>query len=306
MSIRDRPMAAWILARRMGAEVVELDASTPFTAARAHNAGFARLERDGRPLDFVQFVDGDCEIVDGWLAAAAGALRARPDLAIVFGRRRERDPDASVYNRLCDLEWNTAIGPANECGGDALVRVRAIRDVGGYNPRVIAGEDSEMCVRMRERGWKILRIADEMTLHDAGITRFRQWWKRTVRAGHALAERASLHGSGPLRDCVRQRRSTLFWAGALPILTGALCTQSMFALVLLAGYPLLAWRITRHRRRHGDNAVDARRYAIFTTLAKFPELQGLITYYLRRLRGKDSTIIEYKAETGPRPDTHLE
>ncbi len=286
------------LAREFGVDVVELDLSQPFTAGRGRNAGFARFEQCGQQLEFVQFVDGDCEVVSGWLETALATLRERADVAIVFGRRRERFPNASTYNRLCDMEWNTAIGFADECGGDALVRASALREVDGYNPRVIAGEDSEMCVRLRTRGWSILRVAHEMTLHDAGIARFSQWWRRTVRSGYALAERAALHGTGPLRDCVGPRRSTLFWAGALPLVIAALGTQSVLASVLLLGYPVQMWRIYRYRRRHGDEANDARHYAWFTMLAKFAQLQGFCTYYWRRWRGKDSTIIEYKAESG--------
>jgi hypothetical protein len=46
------------------------------------------------------------------------------------GRRRERFPEASVYNRLCDLEWDTSIGEARSCGGDFLARAGAFRDAG--------------------------------------------------------------------------------------------------------------------------------------------------------------------------------
>src|SRR3990170_3982962 len=51
------------MARSMGAEVVELDLATPFTAARARNEGFHRLEQLNPNVAFVQFVDGDCEVV---------------------------------------------------------------------------------------------------------------------------------------------------------------------------------------------------------------------------------------------------
>src|SRR5699024_3532063 len=48
------------LARGKGVAVVELDASRPFSAARARNAGFAHLSQDGVGPRWVQFVDGDC------------------------------------------------------------------------------------------------------------------------------------------------------------------------------------------------------------------------------------------------------
>ena len=55
------------LARSLGADTVELDLSIPFTAARARNEGFARLLGLAPAVEFVQFVDGDCELVDRWL-----------------------------------------------------------------------------------------------------------------------------------------------------------------------------------------------------------------------------------------------
>src|SRR5581483_96770 len=128
------------LARDMGAQVVELDLSTPFTAARARNAGFEKLMSIAPDVDYVQFVDGDCEIVDGWINRALDTFSREPNASVVCGRRRERFPNASIYNTLCDIEWNTAIGKARACGGDALIRVKAFQDVNGYNPSVIAGE----------------------------------------------------------------------------------------------------------------------------------------------------------------------
>jgi glycosyltransferase involved in cell wall biosynthesis len=283
------------LARELGADLVALDMSRPFTAARARNAGFARLDELVPDLEFVQFVDGDCQVADGWIESASAEMKREITNAAVCGRRRERYPQRSVYNLLCDLEWNTPIGEAEECGGDALIRVTAFREVGGYDAKVIAGEDSEMCMRLRRRGWRIRRIDAEMTLHDAAITRFTQWWKRTVRSGHALAERAALHGGSPLRDCVKQRRSVLFWGCAIPLFWLAGMTLSfVWPNLLLVGYLFLAWRIYRYRRNCDDPPRAARIYALGTVLGKFPQFQGLLIYYLNRWRGRRTSIIEYK------------
>ena len=46
---------------------------------------------------------------------------------------------ASIYNALCDEEWDTPIGEARECGGDALVRCAALDQIGGYNARFTGG-----------------------------------------------------------------------------------------------------------------------------------------------------------------------
>lgn len=109
------------LARSLGAEVVELDLSRPFTAARARNEGFERLSDLDPEVCFVQFVDGDCEVVEGWLEKAKQVLEQNPEVVVVCGRRRERSPESTVYNRLTDLEWDSPVGEATACGGDAMM-----------------------------------------------------------------------------------------------------------------------------------------------------------------------------------------
>ena len=145
-------------ARSMGAVVVQLDLTMPFTAARegTEEIGLAGLEAlllDCSEIGFIQFVDGDCELEPGWLTAAEAFLRSKPTVAVVCGRRRERYPERSIYNEMCDAEWNTPIGEAEACGGDAMFRVEALKQVQGYDPAVIAGEEPELCFRLRGAGW---------------------------------------------------------------------------------------------------------------------------------------------------------
>jgi glycosyltransferase involved in cell wall biosynthesis len=157
------------IAESLGAVVVNLDMMRPFTAARARNEGFMRLREAAPDLAYVQFVDGDCEILPGWLEEAALFLDEHPDVAAVCGRLRERFPERSVYNMLCDIEWNTPVGEAKACGGNAMLRADALSQAGKYREDLIAGEEPELCVRLRASGWKIWRLAAEMALHDADM-----------------------------------------------------------------------------------------------------------------------------------------
>ena len=284
-------------AREMGAHVVELDVAQPFTAARARNAGLAELLRLNPGLRYVQFVDGDCELQPGWLAAAAGRLGARGDLAVVCGRRRERFPDASLFNKLCDMEWDTPVGEARACGGDAMMRVEALRAVGGFRDDLICGEEPELCVRLRQAGWAVERLAQEMTLHDAAMSRWSQWGQRTRRAGVAAAPARALHGRSPLRHGVKQTRTTWVWtlglvaaAGLLGVFTGG------WGLVLIPlGYAALWWKVMRYRVGRGDPACAARVYATFNVLGKWPELLGHVGYWWQRCSGRRAKLIEYKS-----------
>lgn len=287
------------LARSMHVEVVDLDLELPFTAARARNAGFEQLLKLAPKIEYVQFVDGDCEIDRGWLPAAILALDADAKLAVVCGLRRERRPQASVYNLLCDLEWDTPVGEALACGGDALMRVSSLRGVGGYRDDLIAGEEPELCVRLRSQGGKIQRLPLEMTLHDANMTRLRQWWARNVRAGHAFAEVSRLHRRNAFGIWKREERSNWIWGLLIPPLALGLAWFTWgISFALLFGYPLLMFKIYRWRRNRGDVPRVARIYAWYCVLSKFPQMIGQARFIFNRLLGRKNRLIEYKAPQG--------
>lgn len=273
-------------ARSLGVAVVELEAGRPFTAARARNAGLDFLSTQVPPPALVQFLDGDCELQPGWIPTARDFLKEHPIVAVVCGRRRERFPEASVYNRLVDREWSTAIGQTKSCGGDALMRMNALVEVGGYNPKLIAGEEPELCVRLRAAGWLVWRLDQEMTLHDAALTRFSQWWKRNQRAGHAFAEGAAMHGSPPERHGARETRSALVWGAALPLAAVLGLSVSLWAPTILLALPAQVIRL----RLRGEDWVRA----FFLTLGKLPEAQGALGYWWGRIRGRRIKLIEYK------------
>ena len=270
-------------AQAAGAEVVVLDMEQPFTAARARNAGLAVLADN--PPEFVQLVDGDCAVQPGWIAAALAGFVAHPAAVVLCGRRRERFPEASVYNALADREWDTPVGQALACGGDALMRFAAVQAVGGYCGDLIAGEEPELCLRLRRAGGEVWRIAAEMTLHDAALLRFGQWWRRMRRAGHAFAEGAALHGAGPDRHWLAETRRAVFWGVVLPVGCGVLTAVTPIGLLLATAYPL---QVLRLARRGGWE------WAVFTVIGKFAEARGALGYYASRLRGQRRGLIEYK------------
>ncbi|RZM22830.1 MAG: glycosyltransferase [Sphingomonas sp.] len=289
---------AW--ARAQGVVVVELAVPPKFTAARARNAGLERLLQDHPHLEHVQMVDGDCELASGWLDAASAALTADPTLALVFGRRRERFPERSIYNAFCDDEWNGPVGEAMAAGGDVMVRVDALNAVGGYDPLMIAGEDPDMAIRLRKAGWRLFRIDHAMTIHDAAILRFGQWWRRTERAGHAFGELADRHSGLRAPDYRRQCRSIALWGGVLPaavavLLIAAIVSDAVWsipAIVLALLWPLQMLRIA-NRRRATLPPRQAVLTGIFLVIGKVAETIGLARYKLGQWTGRRSDLIEY-------------
>lgn len=282
MWIPDLPTAA-LKRRARGAEVVDLDLSIPFTAARERNAGLARLAKDSP--DFVQFLDGDCILRDEWIKRAKQFLHDNLRAAVVCGRRRERFPDASIYNAMADAEWNTPVGEAKACGGDAMTRYQAVAAVKGYREDLIAGEEPELCLRLRAKGWTVWRIEAEMTWHDADMHRFSQWWTRTERAGHAFAEGAARFSTTQNPHWDRETRRIWVWGIGLPavILLASALHPAFVALALI--YPAQILRLSRR--------MDLKP-AFFNVIGKFAEAKGALRFYLRQWRGGPKTLIEYK------------
>jgi GT2 family glycosyltransferase len=280
----------WVKER--GTEVVELNTHLGFTAARARNAGFRRLKQLAPELTYVQFVDGDCELDLGWPEHAISFLESHADVCAVFGRRRERYPSQSIYNRLCDIEWDVPVGQIKAFGGDVMIRAYAIESVGGYRDDLIAGEEPELSLRLRARGWRIWRLDAEMTVHDAAITRPSQWWRRHVRSGYAFAEGAYLHGAAPERHWVRESRRALIWGVILP---AACCTASVTALpwgfATWLVYPLQMLRLfCRGARPIRDRVL----LAVFQVMMRFPEGQGYMKFVVHRVLDQRTSVIEYK------------
>ncbi|MEZ5458827.1 MAG: glycosyltransferase [Steroidobacteraceae bacterium] len=280
--------------RAAGVDVIQIDLSRPFTAGRARNEGFARLMALHPELEFVQFVDGDCEVREGWIERAASELQRDSGVVSVCGRRQERYPDASLYNRLCDIEWDTPIGDADATGGDFMIRAEAFRDAGGFDPGLIAGEEPELGHRLRARGWLIRRIDAPMTWHDAAMSNFSQWAKRSSRSGYAYAARAALHWKDGSRYMWRENFRIAFWAVGLPlaILLLAAFVVPAFAWLLLV-YPLQVLRSWVAARRAGLGSA-ALPQALFLLVGKWCECWGQLRFASRWVTGAEQRIIEYK------------
>lgn len=274
------------LARDAGAQVISLDMTIPFSAARGRNAGWRWLAANSPGIEFIQFIDGDCEIEDGWLQTALAFLESNPAVAVVCGRRRERFPERSFYNQVCDEEWDTPIGPAAACGGDSLIRLSILNQIDGFDPALMAGEEPEMCSRIRALGHQVWRLDQPMTIHDAAMTRFRQWWLRAVRSGlgYAQAWQATARGS---RLYATELRRALFWAGVVP-LTAAVLAGMLGPVFLLLAPAAWTVQIARLSPRLGL------RKAALLTVGKAAELAGMAIWLKGRLFGGAQRVVDYK------------
>jgi glycosyltransferase involved in cell wall biosynthesis len=289
------------MARAAGAEVLELDMSTPFSAARARNAGFARLIQCQSQVEFVQFVDGDCEIAQDWLSTAAQVLSSRPELAVVAGWLNERFPEASIYNRIGEVEWNfSGAGEVESVGGVFMVRREAFESVGGFEVTLTAGEEPELCLRLRQKGWKILRLDHRMAWHDLAMIRFGQWWTRQVRNGYGIAYAGGRFDLPKFQRINLRVRAWAIWLVALPLvgviagIAAGMSAGLISFLFMLAIWPAQVVRVAIRDARRVNSWSFALVYAFFVMTAYFPQMVGQAKYFADRIRGRSNRLIEYK------------
>jgi len=284
-----------VYAGNQDVEVLQLDMSIPFSAARARNEGFFFLLMKYPDLQYIQFIDGDCELDLSWLTTAVEFLNTNVSYAITAGRRKEQYPERSIYNQLCDIEWNTPVGETKASGGDFLVRVTAFQEVNGFNSSVIAGEEPELCYRLRQKGWRIYRINHLMTMHDAAITKFSQWWRRAIRSGHAYAHVAFLHRRDEecyqFKDCLR----IWVWGLLIPVLlVVAAFLHTLFIPLIPVLYFIQFLRIYRGGKKSIKNVKIAMWNAWFLLIIKFPQVWGQIIFFSKQITNRKPEIIEYK------------
>jgi cellulose synthase/poly-beta-1,6-N-acetylglucosamine synthase-like glycosyltransferase len=277
-----------------GAQVVRLDAGK-LTAARGRNAGWRRASA---PL--VLFLDGDTILDPDFPQRALDAMSANPAVAVVWGHRREIYPSASIYNRVLDLDWISEPGLTKVCGGDALVRRSAIEQVGGYDESLIAGEEPEMCRRLRGRGHKILHIDAPMVGHDLAITRFGQYWNRSVRTGYAYAEVSSIF-RGQIDALWREeaRGNILRGIALLGIVAAGLgfsaAARSLIPLACAALILALLVVRTAYRARWKCRDWSTRLlYGMHSHFQQIPILLGQLKYHNDQRHRRGRQLIEYK------------
>lgn len=278
-------------AKKRDVTTVVLDDSSPINASRARNTGFDSLIALNPELEFVHFIDADCELDESWLDHAVNELASLKEVAIVCGRLREKHRTESIYMRLCDIDWFITPGEVDRCGGIFTIRKKVFENLSGFDVSLIAGADPELCFRVHKNGWKIVVLDSEMGTHDSAMRHFKQWLNRCVKVGFGYANGAKWGG------WKRQYLSSLMWGAILPliIIVGGLSISKFFA-ILLGLYPLQVLKIYMSKLNIGsDSKYDRFLYALFCVLAKFPETVGIFMFWVSRVKGTQQKIIEYKA-----------
>ena len=281
------------LAKDLGATVIALHPERP-SAALGRNAGWRAAHGET-----ILFLDGDTILNPDFVSAALLRL-ADPEVAVVWGHRRELYPQKSIYIRVLDLDWIYAPGFTLYCGGDALFRHSVLAATGGFDETLIAGEEPELCRRIAALGFKILHIDHPMTGHDLAITHWRQYWKRSTRAGHAYAEvsqRLDASGQTFWADEVRRNRNRALTLIALCLLglLGSILLRSLWpALAVLLFFTAISLRSALKARWKSSDPLTLFLYGIHSHLQQIPIYCGQLQYRWNRRKGKRVRLLEYK------------
>lgn len=276
-------------ARDHGAMVIRTKSERP-TAAVARNAGLRVVSHE-----LIQFLDGDTILDRAWLKRAVQAL-ADPTVACTFGRVDEVAPASTIYNFWAHHDWYVPPGAVESCGGIVLFRTSILREVDGFDESLIAGEETDLCCRIRrDQSLTVVCLDEPMVLHDLNMTRFGQYWRRCARTGHAYAEVGGRH-----RELVSWRRAR--WRNVAHVAAGL--TALALSIGLWSPWPVVAWAALllaailrnawRCRKRVGTLG-GAILYSLHHYLAKLPMVIGQMDFWIRQAAGRSPrALIEYR------------
>jgi cellulose synthase/poly-beta-1,6-N-acetylglucosamine synthase-like glycosyltransferase len=285
---------------RFGAKVISVTPARP-CAAVGRNAGWHAAR-----AAIVMFLDGDTVLAPDFVKQALPEF-SDPQVGVVFGDRRESNPQQTIYNRVVDLDWIVPAGPLEFCGGEALVRREVLEAVGGYDERLMAAEDTELCARIRGKGYTILHLDRLMVHHDLAMTKFSQYWRRALRTGYAYAQVSERIRPADSPNWYRQARrnrvqgSVVIAIIASPLILAVAIRSFVPLLILLAMLAALAVRTAIRSRWKKAPLATRLLHGLHSHLVQIPLLFGQIRYQLDRLAGKNPELIEYKDTPLPIP-----
>lgn len=290
-------------AAALGAKVLTVYPEYP-AAAIGRNAGWQAAS-----APFILFLDGDTTLHPDFINVALKSF-ADSQVAVVWGHRRERYPMASVYQRALDLDWVYPPGISAFCGGDALMRRAVLEEVGGYDEQLIAGEEPELCQRIRAKGHLILHIDQPMTLHDLAITQGSQYWRRAVRAGHAYAEVSNLLRQRAQTLAPKQQKQPVLWQReSLKNLIHVSVFMDIFLIGIVVSFvwdsvlPIimsllifmgLSLRSAWKAHWKSNDFISLLLYGFHSQFQHIPIFVGQLQYHYHRIKGKRRQLIEYK------------
>jgi hypothetical protein len=148
----------------------------------------------------------------------------------------------------------------------------------------------------------LLHVGRAMVGHDLAMTHWSQYWRRSVRTGHGMAEIAARSRFTRFPLWQREsRRNLVQGSGILMLMVAApvlsiICRSVIPTGVAAAIVLVLAVRTAYRARWKCSNLTTLLLYGMHSHLQHVPILCGQLKYKLDRWAGKSPELIEYKAQ----------
>jgi len=141
----------------------------------------AALRNRGASLadgEFVSFIDSDCIIGPDYFQQALAVLRTRADAT---GAKYELPASPHwIEKTWYKIHARSHDGPVNYLnGGNLLIRRQAFLAVNGFDETMISTEDSELCLRLNQEGFKVYEAHAVRAIHLGGDKSLRVFFRKT-------------------------------------------------------------------------------------------------------------------------------
>jgi glycosyltransferase involved in cell wall biosynthesis len=165
--------------------VLRLRPDQPLSPAAGRYVGY---KHTSAPL--VLFLDGDMELCAGWLERALKVLRSQPDVAVVTGLTVDVWPATKAADSAeaePSLEYSTGLTEVPYIAGAGLYRRQALEHVGSFNPYLYSDEEPELCIRIRQAGYRIVQLDTPIAYHystpSEALSTLVNRWRRNLYLG---------------------------------------------------------------------------------------------------------------------------
>jgi glycosyltransferase involved in cell wall biosynthesis len=252
------------------------------TAAKARNFGASKAKGD-----FIQFVDGDSILHEDWLQTAYDFLCNHRKVACVFGELTESRPEANIYTKVCKFDWYVPSGEARYCGGNALWRKSSLDAEGGegFDEALSAGEEPDLCYRIRQNGEKIFFLSIPMANHDLEMNTFSQYWSRAVTNGKAYAAVGLRyrHNKEKLwfKEMIRNFIEPVLWLSFFILVSYFSSITFGFLAIGLVLF-LRSFKIASNNRERIPKLKDGLLYGFHLLFMRIPTSWGQLKYLLNK------------------------
>ena len=150
---------------------------------------------------WVLFIDDDCLAPASWVDDAERMVRSAPGIALAGGPVVEPSRAGRIYTFMRKLNYmrsNEALkfrqGIPSFGGANLLVNVSAVRDLGGFNDKLVSTEDFDLVLRSTRSGLAVASQyfgAPVSHVHDTSLTTF---VRRYFLYGKGVSQVVRLHG----------------------------------------------------------------------------------------------------------------